>query len=265
MINLLRYHMKIFFAPFTLLIVPLVYALNALTVVSINQGVLPGDLWHAAAFPLYIPINLKFDLPRWFIILLPYMMITTLYVQNELHHRFSLTLIRSGNALLWLNSMIVVIIKLIMVTTLAGFFVNLFAGVLFGDTQSNMVQLLPVFTDSSGIRLMIGEYFMMILSISISVLLNILFILFIGHGGLATLTVIILVSVSTVTAFLIPPIIPWLPLNSGMAALKEMNNFPLAYGLISGCVALAILVAVMNLVFKYKLEQILIGNQGRGL
>ena len=256
--NLLRYHYRLLICTPTLLVVPAAFLLNAVIAGISNDWKLPYSGLKSVAFLLYLPTNPSFDLVRWLLILTPYLLITGLFLHDEFTGRFVNVSIQSKRSTLWLDSFLIVMTLFITVGTILGFCINMMAGFLINDGGEAVWMEGSMFEKVNAVNLLVREFILMNGSAMIAVLTNILLTLLFRNMGVATLLTVTSIIVSFAVARLATPLIPWLPINMGLTAFNEIQPFSLFHGTTVSVAMIVILIALIRLVFRYRLESLFI-------
>lgn len=213
--------------PKVILITALPFIGNIFLVYSIYEDLIPVESIKATIFMFYFPINIKFDLFRLILILLPILLIIGSFINSEIKERSIYLLLQMKSFRLWFQSLIVASFFTILLYFIVGYVIT-YVLVLFLPENivinKSMIPFQFLYTTNEW-TLITHQFFLLILSVLLLVLLNIFFTFLINHTAFASLLTIICLAASITIGNNFPSILNFLPLTYGLFAFRELNGY----------------------------------------
>jgi hypothetical protein len=249
--RVIRYHTLCIMKPINFLFIVLAFLINALLVYSVYCEAIPTGNIQAAAFMFYLPINLPFDLFRWILVLLPILLIVGSFINNEINERSSYSLLQMKSFHRWFHSLIIVCFFSTVVTFIVGFTVT---GAVVSITPREIVsdKWINSFTllyTSNEWTLLVHQFFLLVLSVFLIVLLKILFTFLVDNSSFSFLLTIIFSVTSIVVGNAYPSILKWLPLTYGLFVFQEINDYSFIWSYVCLMISLLIVYIFTFIVF----------------
>lgn len=228
--RIIRFQLHCVITPKTITIMTLPFIANTFLAHSTYGDLMPIENIKAVTFIFYLPINIKFDVFRLIMILLPLLLIIGTFITSELKERSIYLLLHMKSFRLWFQSFIVVSFFTVFLFFMLGYVIT-YVFVLFfqGNIINDALNPLHFLYTTNEWTLLTHQFFLLVLSVFLLVLLNILFAFIIKNIAMASLLTIIFLVASITIGNSLPSLLNFLPLNYGLFAFREFNNFSFAW------------------------------------
>jgi len=258
LVRIIRYHFHCVMTPTNILFLSLTFIVNTLLVYFTYTDAIPTTDIQATAFMFYLPINLRFDLFRWILILLPVLLILGSFINNEIKERTTYVLLHMKNFRQWFYSVTIVCFSFITLTFLIGFVITFgLVSLIPRDVVSNeWLEILNFFYQLNVLKLIVHQFCLLLLTIFLLVLVNILFTFLLNNSSFAFLLTVISEIASITVGYISPDLLKWLPLTHGLLAFHELNNYSFVWSYIYLILNLLILYVLIFRVFMIRRESL---------
>ncbi|BAB03897.1 BH0178 [Halalkalibacterium halodurans C-125] len=243
--RVIRYHLLSMLTPIKILLLVFVFMVNTLLVFSIYGDLIPEDSIKATVFMFYVPINIRMDLFRWILVLLPILLIMGAFLSRELKERSLYLLLQMKSFRLWFHSFMIVTFLFVLLFFTVGFVITYGMILIFPRNAWIDESLFPYFYSVNEWVLVTHQFSLLVLSVFMLVLLKIFFVFLIDNVAVASLMTLICLTASMSIGRVYPSVLDKLPLTYGLFAYRELHAYPFIWSysiLFAGIIALYFLI-----------------------
>jgi general stress protein CsbA len=193
---------------------------------------------------------------KWLFHQVPIIVATGYFINIQFEERSIYFLPRVGNFHLFLNASISTCFILVIIYYAIGLTVTVLLICLFSGSFMNLdiLDVLKFSNEYPPNVLFIHQFFLMVLSTFLIIVLNTLFTVLTKHSIVAFIITMIMIFVSVVIGYFIPELNKWLPYTQGMLAKHDTHNFTFEWSYIYVLSALMITLFLLNLLGQKYLE-----------
>lgn len=205
------------------------------------------------------PVNLGFDVLKWLLIQLPYIVIIGEFFYRDITHRMIYIFPRIGNVKVWFTSAIVTIAIFVLIYYLLGFGITYTLFKLFGNVQNSksILENFILFQEYTTVSLLYNLFSLLVLSSIILILINMIFTIFIGNSTVSFTLIMVFILISILINSTFPNLTKWWPVSQGVLAWHDFTYFTLYWSYVYLLLLLIILPFIYYFVFLSKMEKII--------
>lgn len=256
--NLTKNYFQNLFIVKNFIYVQIIFIANVFLVWTNYLDLIPPEKIKAICSMFIFPINIQFDLFRWLLLLLPFLIIVNIFINNALKENPVYYFLRIGNFSYLYHSIMFISFGFIFIQSLIGFILTglivYFIPITNSAVQNSEIVLLDTLSTSFSWKLFSHIFFIFVLSIILFILINTFFNFIIRNFNGAFFLTIICITSALPFGLMFPNLIDWNPLTYSLLAYHKLNNFTWQYIIL--CLCILTLYFVNSLIFHIKRENI---------
>lgn len=254
---LIRHHSNNLFTVKKFAFCQIFFVINVYLVWSSYFNIIPSEKIKVISLMFFLPINMNFDLFRWILLLLPFLIIVNSFINVALKESPTYFLLRTGNSTHWFHSLFAASFLFILTNLLLGFILTgliVFSISIPNNVALDSTNLLYSLSTTGSWNFLVHLFFIFVLSIFFFILINTLFTFIIHNStGAFLLTIVCILSAFTFVN-IFPNSARWNSLTYSLLAFQQLNKVSFTWYYVSLLFCILFLYFLNSIIFKYRKE-----------
>lgn len=258
--KLITCHSKGLFTFKNFIIIQITFALNAFLAWTNYLSIMPPEKVKIVSYMFFFPINISFDLFRWLLLLLPFLLIIISFLNKAFKESPIYYLLRVGNLTSWFHSLFIASFLFILTSLVSGFFLTgLIVSFLpsTSDVMINNDSLLIFYSNVENWTYLIHLFFILLFSIFFLILINTSFTFVINNSQIPFLLTIICLLSAFAFGVISPDLVEWYPLTYSLFAFHNFKEVSFIWYYVYLLSHILVFYFFNTIVFKYRKESII--------